>query len=235
MLDQYPDPLATADYLRSVGVPDDDPEEESDVSDTADDGEAIGGPLPELRRHLENNLLGMIEPNAIHNILPTDPPIKLLVFNQFDIRKALVTEGLSEVQLPGDPAYARAELVLRLPADWPITLDNERHFWPVLWVRRLAHLPIEHGTGYKLFTLYDHEEPLGPGVRFTGFLIIAMPGEHGSYTRSDGERVQLYDLLPLYPDELALADREGIRPLLERLDGRDDVQVVTPDRPSLLS
>ncbi len=229
---KYSGHTAVADYLRSVGVPDDEPEpeEKPDVND-----QPAGGPIPELRRHLEQRLLGTVEPDAFQNILPTDPPIAVLVLDQFGVRKALVTEGLSAVVLPGDDRFAHAELILRVPADWPLDLTDDARAWPVTWLRRMARLPLEHGTNFKLFTLYDHEEPLGPGVRFTGFLVIVTPGDHGGYTRADGRRVQLYDLLPLYPDELAFADEHGVKSLLAKLDGRDDVVEVTPGRPSLVS
>ncbi|GAA1299943.1 suppressor of fused domain protein [Planotetraspora silvatica] len=73
--------------------------------------------------------------------------------------QTLVTSGMSErpMTVPdGHGISPYAELMLCLPADWPLTqaaLHDERTGWPVRVLKQVARLPHEYGTWITLLAL----------------------------------------------------------------------------------
>ena len=88
---------------------------------------------------------------ALREIVPTDLPIAIHVIRTED-EQILVTEGMSArpMTVPtGGEAFQFAELELRLPSDWPLTLDafaNPNHYWPIEWLKRIARYPHDNDT-----------------------------------------------------------------------------------------
>lgn len=97
----------------------------------------------------------------------------------------LVTSGMSErpMTVPaGAEEFRHAELLICLPATWKLRseengedpLRDERHYWPIRWLKTLARLPHEHRTWIGPLHAIpngDPAMPLAPGVRFTGFIV----------------------------------------------------------------
>jgi len=58
------------------------------------------------------------------------------------------------------PRWRWAELVLCLSRDWPVgqtDINDERHFWPLPWLWKLARFPHE----YRTWLGYGHTVPNG--------------------------------------------------------------------------
>jgi hypothetical protein len=94
----------------------------------------------------------------------------------------LVTSGMSDLAMKvpaeeGFEEYRFIELVLALPASWPMepaALAKPEHFWPIGWLRRLARFP--HDTGQWLgwghtIPVLDPPRPFVKGSCLTTFLI----------------------------------------------------------------
>lgn len=126
----------------------------------------------------------------------------------------LVTSGVSERPMaapPGVPdTWRRAELLMCLPAGWPLgpaALREDRHGWPLRWLRMLARFPHAYGA------FLSGGAPFGP----------------------DGHAVRFWSLLPLHADEMDYKLRYGVDALAERLEAAGVSDVVDLARPSAVA
>ncbi len=112
-----------------------------------------------------SSFLGAPEPLALREIVPTDLPIAIPVIRTED-EQILVTEGMSARPLTvpaGGEAFQFAELVLRLPSDWPLTLDafaNPQH----AVVAGLPTEPLRPTAGLSNGASGPNEETFGQGT-----------------------------------------------------------------------
>lgn len=191
-----------------------------------------------LREHL-----GEPEPLALREIVPSDLPIAIHVIRTED-EQILVTEGMSarpmNVPKAGE-AFQFAELVLRLPSDWPLTLEafeNPNRYWPVEWLKRIARYPHDNDTWlagpFTIIANGEPPEPLAPDTKMSCLMLLANPSEFGRWTRpSDGVEVVFYDVFGLYTEERDLELREGLPALLNRFQDRFISKVLDPQRPNV--
>lgn len=137
--------------------------------------------------------------------VPDRMPFQLLMTSGMSSRAMTLPPGRS------DPLYA--ELMLALPPDWPldsVSLDQERWYWPIRWLKFLARLPHDYLTylvpGHTVPT-DDPPEPVAPGLDFTGFLIGESRFFSAAFTRVPvkGYKHQLH-LLSVYPVTTAEMD-----------------------------
>ena len=209
---------AIADYLRSKGA-------------VAPEGpEAAGKRAPKnlseyVVAYFEEHF-GPVRPGALIEIVPVEPPIAVHCVPAGEGRShiTLFTTGMSEqaMKVPqGSEDYRHAELFIQLPAGWPLTkkaLADPKHGWPIRWLRQIAKYPHQNGTWLggpaTLIANDDPPQPLGPGLPFTSWLLIA---EH-DFVSSDGRKIQLFRMLPLYTEERNLEIQKGIAALLRALD-----------------
>jgi hypothetical protein len=153
----------------------------------------------------------------------------------------LVTSGMSERPMavpPGAEMFARAELVLNLPAAWPMehsAWQESRHYWPIRMLKSLARLPHEYETwlSYGHTVAADGEGATYDGsTTFSGVILappITAPPEFMTLERG-GERTCFWSVIPLYPEELDFKVRQGTDALFDRLTEYDVLDVVAPGR-----
>lgn len=225
---------AVADFLRARGA--------------LEGWKVLGEPEPEpeetpetLAAHLEETL-GAPAELSLRELMPADAPITIRRVVGAD-EQFLVTDGMSAAALtPLDPtaASAFAEVYVRLPADWPLTaeaLADPLCRWPIEVLRQVARLP--HDGPFwldpdgALITTSDPETTLSPDTRQCALLAVLGGQAWDEWERPDGEAVRLFLLFPIYPEERALAERDGIRALLELFDAHQVPLVVDPHRPSV--
>jgi hypothetical protein len=141
----------------------------------------------------------------------------------------LVTSGMSArpMTVPAGVARRRerehAELLLRLPADWPLAVAaahgaaDEAGAWPVRLLRELARVPHERGgwlTAGHSVALDDLPEP------YAGVVLIA-PAFLGDAASIPGEPpVALLQCLPVTAEELEFQRSQGVTRLVASLDPR---------------
>lgn len=161
---------------------------------------------------------------------------------------ALMTSGMSDrpMTLPAEldgELSPHAEICLLLPPDWPLDEDawqDERHYWPIRWMKVLARFPHEYDSwlgAWHTMPNGDPPEPVAPGSPFVGVMIappLTPPPEFGTLELPDGRVVTVLTFLPLHADEMELKVRSGADPLLEALDAAGVGDVLDGARPSAL-
>ena len=178
---------------------------------------------------------GPVDPLSLIEIVPSEPQVTVHFIPADASRKCvtLFTTGLAEVEMkaPDDEGAAdfrHAELFLQLPADWKYrAYEDPRYAWPIHWLRTIARYPVAADAWLGgPATIFAAGEPLGAGLRFDSWLLMA----ERKYSAEDGRTVQLYRLTPLYPEERELEEREGIGALLRAFDKHGTPFVIDPNR-----
>jgi hypothetical protein len=154
----------------------------------------------------------------VHVIPPgTDREWLTLVTSGMAERPMTVPEGLED--------YTYAELVLALPADWPIlafdqSFEDTGTYWPVWLLKDLARLP----HNYDTFLYYGHtvgngDPPLPyEGTEFCGSLVAGprlTPDEFDELALPDGRLVHFYAVYPLHESEMEFKLKHGSDALLD--------------------
>jgi hypothetical protein len=192
------------------------------------------GPVTDVWHETESQYVHV----DVHHVPPT--PVR-----PFHV---LVTSGMSErpmVAPPGVPEeWLRTELLVCLPADWPLdgdALRGERHGWPLYWLRRLARFAHAYGAFLSVGDTIPNGEPpapLAPGTEFAG-LLLAPPltlGTAAHLARSpEGKVVRFWSLMPLYAAEMEFKLRHGVDALVERLQRAGVSDVVDLERPNVVA
>lgn len=171
------------------------------------------------------DVFGQVEPLALIEIVPTDPPIAVHVVLPDSTRNhvTLFTTGMSNLEFeppPGESDFQWAELFIQLPANWPLgkqELSDPAAGWPIHLLRILAKNC--HSGGRWLgpacvVTLEEPPAPFAPSVGFTAVLLLA----EKSFSSSDHRQVHLYRLVPIYEEERQLEMRHGTGALARALD-----------------
>ena len=190
------------------------------------------GPVEHVLHEMVSHLVGV----HVHLVEPTEHrPFRTLVTSGMSERPMTVPEG------HGISPYA--ELVMCLPADWPLTdraMRDERHWWPVRVLKEVARLPHEYRTWIGPWHSVPNGDPAVPyadGTPFAGVVVAPMltaPPEAQSVVVGDGTVVDLLALVPLHPAEVALKVARGTDALIDVLDRGGVTEVLDPHRPSLV-
>lgn len=151
----------------------------------------------------------------------------------------LVTTGMSDRPMPEGSGVRHAELVLRLPADWPMgedELDADSAAWPLELMRALGQLPHRHGVPID-FGMCSNDSTLPFGMlKDTGFSAVLLappvtvPDEFWCLDAGRGRVIDFFGVIMLYPQELELARFEGVVALARKLDSKSVTELVTPGR-----
>jgi hypothetical protein len=141
------------------------------------------------------------------------------------------------------PELRYAELLLSLPADWPLTpeaFQDEANYWPLRWLKRLARLPHRMdgwlGLGHTVPN-GDPPQPLGPNTTFAGWLIdepVVLPRELIKL-RTDDRIINFYAAVPLHADEMEFKVQSGGGVLGRLLDQKKVNEQIDLSRPSVVT
>jgi Suppressor of fused protein (SUFU) len=161
--------------------------------------------------------------------------------------RMLFTTGMAErpMAVPeGAESYRFAELMVCLPASWPVSetaFEDEEVYWPVRWLKQLARFPHEYDTwlgwGHTVPN-GDPPEPFASNTGFCGALLLAplsLPEEAWRIPVEEGREVQLYSLIPLYAEEMDFKLRRGTEALIERFEKAGVTDLIDVRRPNLLA
>ena len=199
----------------------------------------------EIRAHLEHHI-GPIA--ATFKREESDSSIDLLWLPPGDEHPyhALITSGLSDrpMDVPDGPRRAqreRAELMIMLPPDWQLSsknLHSEQGYWPIVWLSMLADYAQSRDNWIAIGNLFPNGNPMTPiaDTPFSGVTIlpplVSHSHEFGTYRSKDGNRINIYCLMPLYAGEIELLNREGLEALLARFDAHHiSGEIADPTRP----
>jgi hypothetical protein len=142
----------------------------------------------------------------------------------------LITSGMSDRPMRPPKEYrllTRAELMMSLPADWPMhekAFKDERNYWPIRILKELARLPHEHST----WLWATHTVPNGdPPKRYSKntrlcCALLAMPQltpeEFPKLEAGPGKIIHFHGVVPLYREEMDYKLANGADALEERLE-----------------
>ena len=107
-------------------------------------------------------------------------------------------------------AAERAELIMQLPPYWRINSEDERWFWPVQLLIDMAYfLMMDEKAWFGEGHVIASEVPYAGNTRLSG-VILTVPEEvqDEPFTLPDGSRVNFYQLVPLYPEEIELLNED---------------------------
>jgi predicted Zn finger-like uncharacterized protein len=154
----------------------------------------------------------------------------------------LVTTGMSDLPMtvPAGAEHLRyAELLISLPKDWPLTqeaLGDERHSWPIRWLKMLARLPHEYQTWLGHGHTVPNGDPAQPFSSSTALCCclllqpVLTPEEFPHLDLDDDKTILFYSLVPLYPEEMDHKLKHGTEALLERLAEHEVTELLNPHR-----
>jgi Suppressor of fused protein (SUFU) len=160
----------------------------------------------------------------------------------------LLTSGMSDrtMRLPrGVEAPALAEVCLCLPHKWPINRTDMEwatpdFFWPMKVLKEVARYPHLHETwlsrGDTIGNI-EHPEPLDPGGRFVGLVLLnplTFPVGAERVAAEDGREIRYLAIIPLLKPELALQLEHGSDALEDRLMAAEITELLNPHRESVI-
>jgi Suppressor of fused protein (SUFU) len=204
------------------------------------DPDLIEGLTDHVERHLgpEPHVFHELVSDIVHVDVLRAAPTDELPFN------TLMTCGMSErpMAAPDDfPEGRYAEVMLRLPPDWPLddeAFKDESAYWPVRLLKTLARVPHEYDTwlwyGHTIPNA-DPPEPYAPNTQLCGaFLLTPVLGPDG-FDRADvaGRQINVLAVVPVHADEMEMKLEKGAEELAEQLDRAKVSEVVEPGRPSV--
>jgi hypothetical protein len=183
---------------------------------------------PELVLHEEVSAYVRVD---LHVVMPTEERPAITV----------VTSGMSERAMPGG---VYAELMLVLPPTWPTwgdpALETDEGYWPYRLLKDLARLPHEFDTRLWSGDTVPNGDPPQPYARNTklcGALIgpMVMQEHKGAEVfEYDGHEIRLFAVWPLHADEMRVKLDHGLDRLYDLLDEARIIEIVKPDRPSVV-
>ncbi|MEU8657301.1 suppressor of fused domain protein [Actinoplanes philippinensis] len=154
----------------------------------------------------------------------------------------LITSGMSELPMTvpaGVSPYA--EVMLCLPADWPLDAaypGESAPDWPIAVLKQVARLPHEYGTWIGEWHSVPNGDPAenyADDVPFCGVVVTPMlrvPAAARVITAPDGAEINLLAVIPLHRDEVAAKIERGTDALIEILDRGGVTELLDPGRPS---
>ncbi|MEV6237914.1 suppressor of fused domain protein [Lentzea sp. NPDC051838] len=187
-----------------------------------------------IERHVEDHF-GAIE--FVFHAVPSTG-VHVLVVGPSEERpyRTLVTEGMSDrpMTVP-EGANPLAELMMALPADWPIEDLTSDESWPVHLLKYLARFPHENDTWlgpWHLLPNGDPAAPYAPSTGFAGMVVTPMINVKSDEAREIDGKIGLLAVVPLHPAEIRLKADKGSRALIEAFDRAGVSELVDPQRPS---
>lgn len=180
--------------------------------------------------------IGELHPNEIQQLIPSSPVKSVLRFHNSDAT-VWVTRGLSGVTYPNDEGVeVGSELVFQMKLG---LFDGEQDTpdvvtWAVGSLHKIAKLaadvkqplPFVVVTPDKTIPEFRHGD-----TRFTHMLLLNTMDEI-PFAETEDFDVTFHFVLPLYPQEAALGDKD-VAELLQRFDRQGIGRVFDPSRPNV--
>lgn len=156
----------------------------------------------------------------------------------------LVTSGMSQRAMtvpPGAARYRHAELFTLLPRHWRVDLlEDGRWSWPVRELRDLARHPHQQSTWLGCGHTVQNGRPAAPydgSTRFCATILthpVSLAGDFARLRYAD-RRILLYQVIPIYEEELRFAIEHTSNALLARFAQYEASDVIDTARPNVCS
>ena len=163
--------------------------------------------------------------NVIHEIVSPDIHVDICVISPTEERNyyTLVTMGMGArpMNVPKElreMELERAEVLITLPSDWKLDSAEEKWYWPLRWLKILARLPGDHNTWLGYGHTVPNGQPFSDNTELSG-VMLTMPyffePQASVCTLPTGNKVNFYQVLPLYDGEMNFKLENGAEKLEE--------------------
>ena len=205
-----------------------------------------GDHVEHIGRHVEQHV-GRVE-NVFHELVSDLVHVDVHIVPPGEGRPffTLVTSGMSDRPMNAPPAMAQfryAELMLCLPADWPLPWTaaswddaDPRAFWPVHLLKTLARLPHEYDTWLGFGHTVpngDPMQPYAPGTKLCGAMLaypVLTPAEFVELPLDADRAIAFYSVVPLFKQEVEFKLKKGAEALAEKLGKAGVSELLDVDR-----
>lgn len=153
----------------------------------------------------------------------------------------LVTTGMSDIAMDETEENVGtkfAELIMKLPANWPVGKEdmmNNDYFWPIKWLRMIAHIPHSYDGWLDEGVILPNGEPPRPFSSNTELscILLKKSEDIGSFTYSTKKSVDFFNLIPIFEEERSVALQKGHELLLEEFDKHGISEVLDLNRKNI--
>src|SRR5688572_22333573 len=199
--------------------------------------------LEEIEAHVEKHI-GKIE-TTFHEIVSDLVHVDVLFVPATDDRPfhVLVTSGVGDERMAvpeGLEQFNRVELLIALPADWPLSeesLEDEANYWPIRWLKLVGRLPHEYQTWIGWGHTIPNGDPAEPiaNTRFIGVMLTPpyeLPRDFFQLETKSGETITFFVMMPLYQEEMDLKLERGAEEIEDRFERAGIGFVLNTARPN---
>lgn len=168
--------------------------------------------------------------NVFHEIASPDVHLDVCIVDPTDedpyYKLVTMGAGAYKMQIPDQwQKYhlEHAEYVIYLPKDWPINSGAETDYWPIRVLKNTARLPIWNNTWLSYgHTMQSDEEgsAYASNTRFNSVILNFAESRKGDIrlVMPSGKVINFYEVIPLYPEELAFKMDHRAEVLFEKFD-----------------
>ncbi len=168
--------------------------------------------------------------NVFHEIASPDIHLDVCIVDstEEDPYYKLVTMGAGAYKMQIPEKWQKygldyAEYVIYIPKDWNLNSGEETDYWPIRLLKDTARLPIRYDTwlAYGHTTQADEDgSPYASNTRFNSVVLNFAENRRGDIRliMSSGKVVNFYEIIPLYPEELAFKKENGADALFEKFE-----------------
>jgi hypothetical protein len=158
----------------------------------------------------------------------------------------LVTSGMSDRPMSTPPDASQrsyAEMVIRLPADWPVSREafkDESHYFPMRLLKMLARLPHDYNTFLASTHTVPNGDPARPYAPNTNlccamiYVPVTLPQDFFTLQIDDTKTIHFYGTFLLYKEEMDFKLKHGADALLEIFRVTKVTELVEVTRPSVI-
>ncbi|EFY06601.1 hypothetical protein HMPREF9444_01624 [Succinatimonas hippei YIT 12066] len=136
--------------------------------------------------------------------------------------KMIVSLGVSALSMPVPQGFSekensKTELCVILPKKWEMNLNEERLSWPLKVLSSLCNYVLTEKAFVGFGFSFDNGKPFSSHTKFQGAMLTALgdyPKEAQNYQVADGFQVNLFQMVPLLPMEVAYRLNHSAQDLL---------------------
>ena len=200
--------------------------------------------LEEIEAHVEKHI-GKIE-TTFHELVSDLVHLDVLFVPGTDDRPfhVLVTSGVGDERMAvpeGLEQFDGVELLIALPADWPLSeesLKDEANYWPIRWLKTVGRLPHEYDTWIGWGHTIPNGDPAEPiaNTRFIGVMLTPpyeLPTDFFQLETKSGETITFFVMMPLYQEEMDLKLKQGAEEIEDRFERAGIGFVLDTTRPNV--
>lgn len=180
---------------------------------------------------------------VIHEIVSPDIHLDIIIVPPTEENNyyKLITMGMGayKMNVPHELKQyelERAELVLYLPPTWDIKSSKEENYWPIRQMKILARLPLSCDTwlGFGHTVSSDEDNSVyADNTKFCSMMLLtALNNKYKSLDlrMKNKGKINFYQLIPLYKEELELKKGNDANILLDKFDDDDIFPIININR-----